>query len=287
MPRFGEHVQASRFLQQSGGLVGTALVTLSRLGITTEMVAHIGDDEAGRFIRNECVHEGVGVTGLISEANALSHVSTVLVDEQSGERSFLYRSPTSSPLSIEDISQETISSAQALFVDNINDVTLQAARWARKAGAWTVLDPSGKYETLKPLLELIDVPIVPERFAEEWMPGQPHEAAAEQLVESGARIAVVTRGERGCVACWEKGTFAFPAFPIEVVDTTGAGDAFHGAFIYGLLQDWPVEEVVRFASAVGTLNCRSLGGRTALPTRSEVDDFINQHQELFAPTPLT
>jgi ribokinase len=88
------------------------------------------------------------------------------------------------------------------------------------------------------------------------------------------------------VARWEKGLFAFPAFPIEVVDTTGAGDAFHGGFIYGLLQGWEVEEIVSFASAVGTLNCRSLGGRTALPSRAEVDDFIDQHRELCVPTPI-
>ena len=67
---------------------------------------------------------------------------------------------------------------------------------------------------------------------------------------------------------------AIPAFPVDVVDTTGAGDAYHGAFLYALLQDWDVPRMARFASAVGSLNCRAMGGRVALPTRSEVDHFL-------------
>ncbi|MEM7029474.1 MAG: PfkB family carbohydrate kinase [Chloroflexota bacterium] len=282
MPQVGSSIRATHFLQQSGGLVGTALVTLARLGAKTEIIARIGDDDAGNFIRKEFINEGVGVTRLINETNTVSHLATVLVDEADGERTFISRGSTSSPLQPEDIPQAMITSAKALFVDNVDNMTLQAAQWARAAGVWTVLDPKRNFEAMKPILGLIDVPIVPEKFAREWMPGKPLAAATERLRDMGAKIAVVTCGDQGCIASWDKGTFAFPAFPIEVVDTTGAGDAFHGGFVYGLLQEWTIEDIVRFASAVGTLNCRSLGGRTALPNRAEVDDFIAKHQAVFS-----
>ena len=89
----------------------------------------------------------------------------------------------------------------------------------------------------------------------------------------------MTLGERGCVVCSAEGTKAYPTIPVKVVDTTGAGDAFHGAFMYGLLQEWDVPKMARFASAVGAMNCRFLGGRTGLPNRQEVDAFISQFGE--------
>ncbi|MCZ6679310.1 MAG: PfkB family carbohydrate kinase [Candidatus Poribacteria bacterium] len=122
-------------------------------------------------------------------------------------------------------------------------------------------------------------------FVQEWMPDTPVEAVLQRLCEFGAKIAVVTLGERGCVAKWEKGIFAFPAFPVNVIDTTGAGDAFHGGFIYGLLQDWPVEQTIRFASAVAALNCCNLGGRSGLPTVEEVDRFLANVFCAFDPVP--
>ncbi|MBI1928057.1 hypothetical protein HYR99_27915 [Candidatus Poribacteria bacterium] len=104
--------------------------------------------------------------------------------------------------------------------------------------------------------------------------GRPPDDVVQRLCDLGARIAVVTLGERGCVAKWERGLFAFPAFPVNVVDTTGAGDAFHGGFIYGLLHDWSVAETVRFASAVAALNCCALGGRSGLPTLGMIERFL-------------
>ena len=102
-------------------------------------------------------------------------------------------------------------------------------------------------------------------------------AVAERLCDEGASIAIVTLGERGSVIFWERGIEEIPAFAVEVADTTGAGDAYHGAFMYALLQDWDVPRMARFASAVGSMNCRAIGGRSALPTRHEVEEFLAAH----------
>ena len=151
---------------------------------------------------------------------------------------------------------------------------MQAARWAREAGTKVLLDPALPYAKIKPLLRYVDVPIVPEYWARALLPEEAPATVAERLRDEGAEIAVVTLGERGAVVAWEGGTQAFPAYPVDVVDTTGAGDAYHGAFLYALLQDWGLPRMARFASAVGSLNCRALGGRNALPTREEVDQFM-------------
>jgi sugar/nucleoside kinase (ribokinase family) len=117
---------------------------------------------------------------------------------------------------------------------------------------------------------------VPEQWAKAWLPDGPPEEVAQRLFDEGAEIAIVTLGERGAVACWDRGLQRLPAYPVEVVDTTGAGDAYHGAFMYALLQGWDVPRMAKFASAVGSLNCRAMGGRSALPTRAEVDRFMQR-----------
>ena len=111
------------------------------------------------------------------------------------------------------------------------------------------------------------------------MPDATPQQVVDRLSDHGAQIAVYTLGAHGAIARWRKGTFHYPAFPFEVVDTTGAGDAFHGAFTCGLMQHWPVDDILCFASAVAALNCRHLGGRSGLPNLSEVEDFLTNERK--------
>lgn len=276
MPKYGLSIKASQYLQQSGGLVASALVAATRLGATTKIIARIGDDDEGQYIQQDLDREGVDASKLLIEPDTHTHISMILVDDNTGERSFISRWATGSPITLNEISREEVTSAKILFVDDVTETTLQAAQWAREAGVTVVIDPSCPFDIMKDLLPWVDVPIVPESFATQWMPNEPAESVAKALYELGARIAVVTLGERGCVVCSADGVQAYPTIPVNVVDTTGAGDAFHGAFMYALLQDWDVPRMVRFAIAVGAMNCRFLGGRTGLPTRQAVDDFIAQ-----------
>lgn len=278
LPQRNENMRARNYARQPGGLASCALVAASRLGARCKIIARIGDDQAGEYIRDDLDAEGVDVSQLLVAAGSESHVSVILVDEASGDRSIITRPPTGQPIASAEIQQADICAARVLFVDNINEATLQAARWARAAGTKVVLDPARPYAEIKPLLELVDVPIVPEFWARAWLPGQPAAAAAERLHREGAEIAIVTLGERGAVVCWEAGTRLFPAFDVDVVDTTGAGDAYHGAFMAALLQDWDLPRMAQFAGAVGSMNCRAVGGRSALPTRAEVDQFLAKNR---------
>ena len=274
LPHRNENMPALNYSKQPGGLASCALAAAARLGARTKIIARIGDDDNGAYIRDDLLREGVDVSRLLVEPGSESHVSVILVDEPTGERSIITRPPTGAPISPAEISREDITGARVLFVDTLSDITLQAARWAREAGMRIVLDPASPYAAIKPLLELVDVPIVPEAWAAALMPDAPPAAIAKRLFEEGASIAIVTLGERGSVLCWDGGVLEIPAFTVEVADTTGAGDAYHGAFMYALLQDWDVPRMASFASAVGSMNCRAIGGRSALPTRREVEAFL-------------
>ena len=274
MPGNNINMMASNYLRQPGGLASCALVAAARLGARGKIISIVGDDDAGRYIRGELKSEGVDTTKLIERPGSESHVSLILVDERTGDRSIMTRPPTGEPLELHEIRKEDITTSSVLFVDNVTELTLQAARWAKDAGMSVVLDPARPYEIIKEILPFVDVPIVPQQWAHAFMPDQPAETVAKALYRGGARIAVVTLGARGSVVSWAGGTAHVPTFGVDVVDTTGAGDAYHGAFMYALLQDWEAPEMARFASAVGSMNCRAMGGRAALPTREEVDKFL-------------
>ena len=274
MPGDNVNMSSPTYLCQPGGLASCALVAAARLGFKTRIIARVGDDDAGGMIRRDFVAEGVDDSLLLSQPGSESHLSLILVNENTGDRSIVARPATAPPIGPDEIQREDITAAKVLFVDDITDLTLQAARWAREAGMRVVLDPARPYAEIKPLLDLVDVPIVPEAWARAWMPGQPAEKVAQALHHAGAAIAVVTLGERGSVVCWEGGTRHVSAFKVDVVDTTGAGDAYHGGFMVALLHNWTASRMARFASAVGSLNCRALGGRAALPSWDETQALL-------------
>ena len=273
-PTFGGLMQATAYLRQGGGPVPTAMVALARLGARPGFVGRVGDDPDGRFIGEELAAEGVDTSRLLVEPGTQSRVALVLVDDATGERGFTARRETCRPLLPADLCRDQIAAARVVHLDDADAVSIQAAQWARQAGGLVVFDGTWGHDDLDRFLPLVDVPIVSEPFVEAWMPGASPGEVIARLRGYGARMAVLTLGARGCAVAWDGGACLFGALPTDPVDTTGAGDAFHGGFIYGLLQRWPVEQTVAFASAVAALNCRQLGGRTGLPTRAAVEAFL-------------
>lgn len=275
MPLDGQSMRAREFMRQSGGLAASSLAAAARLGANAKIIARIGDDDDGQYIHDDLHNEGVDTSKLLVEPDSKSHISIILVDDHTGERSIISRWSTGSPIRVDEISQSDITSAKVLFIDDVTDATIQAVHWAKEAGVKVVMDPVQMFDVSQLLLSDVDVPIVPQHFAKDWMPDQPPEAVAQGLYDLGASIAIVTLGAKGCVVCSDEGVQRFPTFPVDVVDTTGAGDAFHGAFMVALLHDdWDIPQKVRFASAVGAMNCRALGGRIGLPTRQQVEEFL-------------
>ena len=155
-----------------------------------------------------------------------------------------------------------------------------AAKMAKDKGFRVVLDTGAFKPHATELFTLADVVIAPEYFTVEYSSGKGIADVAHELLNLGPQIVVITQGENGGFCFTQGGEFAFFGFKVEVVDTTGAGDVFHGAFVYGLLKGWEVKRTATFASAVAAIKCTQLGGRTGIPSLHKALAFLRERDQL-------
>ncbi len=263
---------------QGGGPVATALVTLSRLDVATAYLGRIGDDDFGAKIRAGLQEEGVDCNGLLVDAGATSQVAFIAVDG-GGRRNIFWHRGSARPLLAEELDYDIINNARVLHLDGLQqEATLAAAQYAREHGVVTVLDGGSLRDGSLDLLLYIDHPVVSEKFAEQLLPGGVIEEKLAKLLEYGGRAVTVTLGDKGSWSQERGGEpFLQPAFDVEVVDTTGCGDVYHGGYVYGLLQNWELPRIVRFASACAALKARKLGGRSAIPNLIEINNYLNNN----------
>ena len=276
LPDQDDQVWMSDSTQQGGGMVSTALVTLSRLGVSTAFAGKVGNDTASRVVKEEFDRFGVDSTHLIMEPGASTPVSMILVDEPTGQRTIM-AGGSAVDLSPSEVPAELVDTARFLHLDNTNrQAALAAARIARESGVPVVLDADtvSPPEDLEDLLRTTDYLIASRVFAEALTGLTDPAEAAKSLAGYGSSVTVVTLGEEGSYTLAGDRSFHTPTFPVEVVDTTGAGDVFHGAFIFGLLQEWRLEKTAEFASAVAALSCTRLGGRAGIPDLKGVERFL-------------
>ena len=273
LPAFGLSLRATGYVRACGGPAATAMACLARLGTSTRFIGKTGDDAEGDFVRAELARFGVDVSGLRRGAGK-SRVATVLVDENSGERGFVSSSESFPPLLARDLTDDDFAGARVVLIDDGDDTGLEAARRARETGAIVVFDGTWQSDLLAEFLPLVDHAIVSEFFARRWMPAADDDAILQRLTDLGATVAVLTLGERGCIAHSEGKRMVCPAVSVDVIDTTGAGDAFHGGYVAALLDQLDLPDRLRFAAATAALNCRALGGQQALPRREEVEDLL-------------
>ncbi len=277
-PQIDEKVPLVAFEQQGGGQAGTAMAAVARLGGKAAIVGNTGDDEFGGKIRQSFVDEGVDVSHLDMVIDATSHIGFCIIVAETGQRSILYRDGTKGTLQPQQLDRDFITDCRCFLTDTHHpQAGLVAARWAKEAGIPVVIDLERHKETNDQLLAVADYPILPADYALEYTGETDLNAAAERLLTYQPNVLIITRGRQGSVAYSEQGIIEQPAFKVEpIVDSTGAGDVFHGAFAYGLALGYDLESNLAFASAVAALNCRRLGGRGALPSMDEVEQFMDR-----------
>jgi len=276
-PERDQKVELEELLVQGGGPTATALVTLSRLGIATAILGRVGADDYGRKIRQGLEAEKVDCGGLLTGPDGSSQVAFIAVDA-AGNRNIFWHRGSVKPLVGPDVNCAVIAAAKVLLLDGLQlEASLVAAEVARAQNVVTVLDGGTFRDGTVELLGFIDHLVVSERFARQAGGKNLHDIL-QKLLAYGADAVTVTMGGGGSMTLEANGTCCrMPAFPMTPVDTTGCGDVFHGAYIYGLLEGWPVPETVRFAGACAALKTRALGGRTAIPNQAEVRDFLALH----------
>ncbi|QXE88307.1 carbohydrate kinase [Geomonas nitrogeniifigens] len=262
-----------------GGPVATALVALARLGARTAMLDLVGDDLIGRMIIAELDTEGIDTAGVAIDAGSTSAQAAILVRKNDGARAITFTPGTSGELPVAMLNEEAIRAARILHLNGRHwQACLRGAHAARQAGVMVSFD--GGSHRFRPehreLLPMVDICIVAEEYAASCTGAASPEQAAQALLQCGPRVVGVTCGMQGSYLLSADGeAFHQPAYPVDqVIDTTGAGDAYHGGFLFGIARGLSLREAARFASATGALNTRALGGRAALPTLSRLQAFL-------------
>ncbi len=273
-----EGTRVRAVLAQCGGVAATAAVAARALGARVQLWARVGDDDYGAFVLAELRKRGVDTSGMAIVEGARTPVSTVLVEEGTGERRFLYYPGEGLDWYADDEPPDyaRVERAKALVVDGrLPETCLRAARRAREAGVPVVTDVGHAREHEVALLRLADYPVVSELALNELAPGRELAEFADELLAGAAKAVVLTRGERGA---WlkERGCEArrLGAFPVEAVDTTGAGDVFHGAFAWAIADGRAPEQAVEVATAAAAIACTALGGQTAAPDVRTVEEAL-------------
>jgi sulfofructose kinase len=276
MPAFDAPTMSlSDFAASGGGPVSTALVALARLGARTGFVGCVGDDESGMKIKAAKEREGVDISRLRVQPGTRSQTCFVLVESGSGRRSILCHRGSTHDVELDSVDRDYITAARFLHLDGHHMLAaIQAAQWMRDAGRTVVLDANRPRARLNDLLCRVDVLITNAWFPKAYTGQADPSVAAKQLMSGGIRFVVTTLGEKGSSVFTPDRSWHVPGFAVPVVDTTGAGDAFHGAFIYGMLRGWELNRTALFANAVAALKCAALGGRAALPTLQQTEAFL-------------
>jgi ribokinase len=275
-PKPDEKMRARELHESGGGPAPTALVTLARLGRKTALSATVGDDAVGRFILEGLVHENVDVSAVAVRPDFVSPTSVILVE--SGRRTILEPPRgVDFPLEWSDVRKLPLEDAEALLVDaRVVEVQTRAARVVREAGGLVVLDCGHPREGVDDLIAESDIAIFSYTY-----PAALHGADVDiqaflseiqkRLPRSGPAISGVTLGPQGCaMLSREEGFFQLEAPAVEALDTTGAGDVFHGAFLHAFLKTGSVGTSARFANVTAARKCEGMTGRAPIPAEEEI-----------------
>jgi sulfofructose kinase len=263
--------------RQCGGPVSTALVTLCRLGVSCSFLGSVSDDPFGADIVQGLTDEGVDASYLKVLPGYSSQFAFIAISRTSGNRTIFWHRGSVPHLTKDQVDLSPFTGAEILHLDGLMiEASLEALQQAKAGGLKVVLDAGTMREGSLELASSVDILIASARFADPLVgSGARSEKALEALCRLGPKVVVMTLGRKGSLG-WDGGEQVWgKAFPVEAVDTTGAGDVYHGGYIYGLLQGWSMTECMRFASAVAALKCREIGARKGIPRLKEVKEFMD------------
>ena len=273
-PVRGSKTEYSQASILPGGQTATATIACQTWGLSTRYIGKVGNDSGAELHWREFERTGVDAR-LITVPDALSPQSLIIVDD-GGERTVLCRRDERLLLQPTDLEQDWIRNARVLLVDGFETAAAtQAAQWARDAGIPVVADLDETYSGVEDLIACVDHLIVSRDFPTR-LTGERNLERALRLIKRqfGCAITAATLGADGVIA-WDGHDFhTRPAYRVSVTDTTGAGDIFHAGFIYGLVQDWPLQRRLDFACAAAALNCTCSGARGGIKNVEAVEELM-------------
>jgi ribokinase len=261
----------SDLVVQGGGPAATALVALARWGLSCAFAGILGDDVFGSMIKASLDGEGIDTSGVLVRQGFESQFAFIVAEPGLGRRTIFWRRPTGSPLRPEELDFNIIRQAKVVHTDALFvEASFAACEVAKEAGVQVVVDAGTLREGTLELARLSDYFLVSESFARSFVGDDSPLDVCYELAKFGPQVVGVTMGARGYVALAEGHIIKKPACPVEAVDTTGCGDAFHAGLTYGVVQGWDIEKSLDFGAWAAAMVSLKLGGRAGIPSLEQV-----------------
>jgi sulfofructose kinase len=277
-PAYAGKVPFEAEILSPGGQVASALATVAKLGLRVKYIGTVGDDERGRVQMESLRETGINLDDVEVRENCPNQTAYIIIDQSTGERTVLWSRPNCLRLEPESITLEKVACARMLHVDGHDTPAVEkAAKLARSRGIPVTVDVDTIYHGFDRVLEAADYLVASSEFPGQWTTERDPFKALETIQnEYKMKCAAMTLGSHGALARVD-GKFVYsPAFVVNCVDTTGAGDIFHGAFCYAVLQGMAMGETLEFSNAMAALNCTKLGARGGIATAAEARALIER-----------
>lgn len=282
VPVTGETIIGKSFRQIPGGKGANQADAIAKLGAEVKMIGCVGNDGMGAALLESLRRDGVDVAMVKRVDGVSTGIASITVDA-SGNNSIIVVPGANGRLSVEDMQASLEAFEDSNIVVAQLEVPTETVKFAIKAakqlGKLTILNPAPAAELEDELLSKVDI-LVPNETELELLSGiriqneADLERAAGLLIDKGVQELIVTLGSKGCVHFNKSGSKAYPAYKVDAVDTTAAGDSFIGALAAAISEGKTLEEAIRFATAVGALTVTREGAQSSLPLRKEVEAFI-------------
>ncbi len=262
-PAYGGKVRIVDEVLSPGGQVASALIACARLGLRVKYIGTVGDDERGRIQLDSLRSSGIDLTDVQVRRNCPNQSAYIVIDGSTGERTVFWRREDCLRLAPEEVEPEQIGRARLLLVDGHDTPAVShAAKIARTQSVPVVVDVDTIYAGFEQVLPNTDYLVSSSEFPAAFTGERdPFEALQRIQEHYGMRVAAMTLGSHGALARENDRYVYSPAFVVNCVDTTGAGDVFHGAFCYAVLQGMPLAQALEFSNAMAALNCTAIGAR--------------------------
>jgi len=270
-PAYAGKVAFDQEILSPGGQVASALVTCAKLGLRVKYIGTVGDDERGKIQLDSLNGSGIDLSDVEVRKNCPNQTAYILIDRTTGERTVLWQRHDCLRLDPTSITEQKITAGKLLHIDAHDTAAVaKASEIARRHHIPVTVDVDTIYHGFDRVLPHVDYMVASSEFPVQWTNERDPFRALEMIQEEfHIPVAAMTLGAHGALARIH-GRFVYsPAFVVNCVDTTGAGDVFHGAFCYAVLQNMPMRETLEFSNAMAALNCTALGARGGIST---IDD---------------
>ncbi|MCU1263672.1 MAG: PfkB domain protein [Bryobacterales bacterium] len=284
-PAYGGKVPFHQEILSPGGQVASAVVTCAKLGLRAKYIGTVGDDERGRVQMDSLLGSGVNLDDVQLRRGCANQSAYIIIDQSTGERTVFWSRPECLAIAPDQITDEMIACARLLHIDGHDTPAVEhAARIARKHGIPVTVDVDTIYPGFDRVLPYVDYLLASSEFPGRWTKDEdPFRALATIQKEYGMKVAAMTLGAHGALALYAGEYVYSPAFVVNCIDTTGAGDVFHGAFCYAVLQGMPMGEALDFSNAMAALNCTALGARGGVRSEAEARQLMGHVERRFHP----